>query len=122
MRPEFEPVFSALKQVLTKYEKRMTVLADEPDHYALESKLMYRGKAMYFAAVKASKAYVSFHLMPLYMNPKLNAKISPELKKRMQGKSCFNFKTVDSAAIEELERLTADGLESFKAFAAGSKA
>jgi len=115
-----EPVFEALKKVLTKYEKGMTVIADTPDHYALESKLTYRGKPIFFAAVKAGKAYISFHLMPLYMNPKLNATISPELKRRMQGKSCFNFKAVDKELVKELKQLTAAGLESFKAFAAGA--
>jgi hypothetical protein len=30
--------------------------------------------------------------MPLYMNPALTKTISPPLKKRMQGKTCFNFK------------------------------
>lgn len=120
MRPDFEPVFSALKQILTQYQDRMTVLADSPDRYALESKLIYRGKPIFFGEVKVGKAYVSFHLMPLYMNPKLNATISPELKRRMQGKACFNFKTVDPPLIQELKRLTAEGLESFKAFAAHS--
>ena len=31
--------------------------------------------------------------MPLYMNPPLMSAVSPGLKKRMQGKTCFNFKT-----------------------------
>ena len=32
--------------------------------------------------------------------------ISPELKKRMQGKSCFNFKDVDEKLFKELAALT----------------
>jgi hypothetical protein len=119
MSPEFQTVFDTLKQILTKYEQRTTVIADKPDYYALEAKqLVFRGKPMFFAAVRAGKAYVSFHLMPLYMNPKLNATISPALKKRMQGKSCFNFKAVDRDLVKELKTLTAAGLESFKAIAA----
>jgi hypothetical protein len=47
---------------------------------------------MWFGAVKLGKAYVSFHLMPLYMSPTLEKEISASLKKRMQGKTCFNFK------------------------------
>jgi hypothetical protein len=38
---------------------------------------------MWFGAVKLGKAYVSFHLMPLYMSPTLEKEISPSLKKRM---------------------------------------
>jgi len=32
------------------------------------------------------------HLMPLYMRPELAAAISPVLKRRMPGKTCFHFK------------------------------
>lgn len=66
---------------------------------------------MFFGSVKVGKAYVSFHLMPLYMCAPLTAGISPELKKRMQGKTCFNFKTVpDRDLLDEVEKLTAAGL------------
>jgi len=55
---------------------------------------------------------VSFHLMPLYMNPMLTQTISPALKKRMQGKTCFNFKTrPEPEALSELTRLTAAGFK-----------
>ena len=60
---------------------------------------------MWFGSVRMGKAYVSFHLMPLYMNPPLEKQIPPELKKRMQGKSCFNFKKEPEA--EMLARLDA---------------
>jgi hypothetical protein len=53
--------------------------------------------------------------MPLYMTPDLTKSMSPELKKRMQGKTCFNFKTTPSPEIlKELERLTADGLSHWR--------
>jgi hypothetical protein len=44
--------------------------------------------------VRKGKSYVSFHLIPVYMFPDLLKGLSPALEKRMQGKSCFNFKTV----------------------------
>ncbi len=44
--------------------------------------------------------------MPVYVNPALLEAISPELRKRMQGKSCFNFKTIDMQLFEELAALT----------------
>ena len=62
---------------------------------------------MWFGAVKIGKAYVSYHLMPLYMNEPLARTVSPQLKKHMQGKSCFNFKAPPAPdAVEELRRLT----------------
>ncbi len=52
--------------------------------------------------------------MPVYVNPNLLADISPELKKRMQGKSCFNFKTIDKDQLRELTALAKKGFEYFK--------
>ena len=69
---------------------------------------------MFFSQVRVGKAYVSFHLLLLYMNPALATAISPALKRRMQGKACFNFKTPpDSALLAELKRLTAAGFKDF---------
>ena len=50
---------------------------------------------------------------PKYI-PEMLETISPELKKRMQGKSCFNFRTVDEALFDELTALTKRGYERFK--------
>jgi len=62
---------------------------------------------MPIAWVKVGKGYVSFHHMAVYGCPALLKGISKELKARMQGKSCFNFKTVDEALFAELEGLVA---------------
>jgi hypothetical protein len=40
--------------------------------------------------------------------------MTKDLKKRMQGKACFNYKTVDDALFVELEELTENGFEEFK--------
>jgi hypothetical protein len=52
--------------------------------------------------------------MGVYGNPKLLEGISKELKTRMQGKSCFNFRTVDEELFTELEQLTAKSIEAFR--------
>jgi hypothetical protein len=57
---------------------------------------------------------VSYHLMPVYAYPELLETISPTLKKRMQGKSCFNFTKTDTKTLKELEDLTQKGFEAFK--------
>ncbi len=63
---------------------------------------------MWFGAVKVGKAYVSYHLMPLYMTAALTTTISPGLKGRMHGKSCFNFTAMPAPdLLAELDRLTA---------------
>lgn len=70
-----------------------------------------KGERMWFGGVREGKAYVSYHLMPVYTHAALAAKISPALRKRMQGKSCFNFKVADEALFEELAALTKEAAE-----------
>ncbi len=73
------------------------------------------GEAMWVGAVRSGKAYVSYHFMPVYGDPVLLESISPQLRRRMQGKSCFNFTKVDDALFEELDDLTARGIERYRA-------
>ncbi len=115
MKPEFDEVFAALKAVLKKHERTLFVLKDEPGEYTLVTKSnSNRGMKMWFGSVRAGKAYVSYHLMPLYFNPVMNALVTPALKKRMQGKTCFNFKTVDKELFAELKTLTQSGLDGWR--------
>jgi hypothetical protein len=68
----------------------------------------------YAGGLVMRKADVSFHLMPIYVRPRLLDDLSPALKKRMQGKSCFNFAVIDPALLQELAQLTAAGFSSYK--------
>jgi hypothetical protein len=114
VRESFRAVFDALKPVFAEYAERLAVQVDKPGEYYLETKAAIQGRRLQFGGVKIGKAYVSFHLMPIYMNPKLQAAVSPELKKRMQGKSCFNFTKVEPGHIAELKKLTNAGFNEFK--------
>ena len=94
----FASVFAALRPVLAGYANRLAVKADTPVEYTLVTKSaspfpQHKGQPMFFGSVRLGKAYVSFHLVPIYMCPALAKNISPALKNRMQGKACFNFKT-----------------------------
>jgi len=70
---------------------------------------------MFFGAVMWGKAYVSYHLMPLYIWPELKKRISPELMRRMQGKACFNFRDHDPRLLSELGDLTESALAALRA-------
>ena len=112
---DFETVFAALKQILQKQARRFTVTADTPSHYSLDAGYSEKYKrTIFFGSAQIKKNYVSYYLMPVYMFPELLAEISPELKKRMQGKACFNFKTVDKALFAELNALTKASLARVK--------
>lgn len=108
--PAFPAIFARLRAILEPHAARLTVTADAPDHYCLALDYSPKFKKGFPVAwVKTSKAYVSYHYMPVYMFPKLRAGLSPKLLARMQGKSCFNFKQLDEPLIQELAQLTADG-------------
>ena len=112
---EFEDVFKELQSILKKYEKKLVVVTDKADNYYLNTAhLMQNKKPMFFGAATIKKNSVSFHLMPVYANPELLENISPELKKCMQGKSCFNFKKTDKKLFKELARLTRAGMLDYK--------
>jgi len=116
-KKSFQEIFEALKPVFEEYAGRLAIQVDKPGEYYLETKTaMRKGQHFQFGGVRIGKAYVSFHLMPIYMNPKLQAAISPKLKKRMQGKSCFNFTSVDPSHIAELKKLTKAGFDEFKSW------
>jgi hypothetical protein len=116
MPAEFAPVFAALKTILSQYERYLSVKTDTPVEYTVLTKALspfpqHQGQPLYFGSVRLGKAYVSFHLMPLYMCPDLIPQISPALKKRMQGKTCFNFKTMPTADLfSDLRQLTEAGV------------
>ncbi len=53
-------------------------------------------------------------LFPVYARPGLLDGISDGLRKRMQGKACFNFTAPDPKLFKELAALTAKGLKAFR--------
>jgi hypothetical protein len=112
---DFANAFFALKTVFAKYEKYLHINADTREKYYLETRSpSLNGKPLFFGAVIRGRAYVSFHLMPLYWDASLAKGMSADLKKRMQGKSCFNFLAPDAALFRELGKLTARGFALYK--------
>jgi hypothetical protein len=104
---DFPLVFEKLKAILKPYAKKLTTTADSSAAYSLDGSYSEKyKKAIFFGAAQIKKNYVSFYLMPVYMFPDLLKGISPDLKKHMQGKSCFNFKKVKPDLFNELAELT----------------
>ncbi len=112
----FAQVFRELRAILEPYAPRMELVHDSEKGYHLDGPYSEKWKKkLFFASVEIKKNYVSFYLMPVYMFPDLLQGITPELRKRMQGKSCFNFKRSEPALFEELARLTRRGAERARA-------
>jgi hypothetical protein len=109
--PELAAVHDRLRAILAPYRDRLHVAQNGPGGMTLELP-EYAGQPWGFvAATRLGKRYVSYHLMAVYADGGLAASISPALKRRMQGKSCFNFTKVDEPLFRELEALTALSIE-----------
>ena len=114
-KADFPIVFEQLKSILKPYATHLNVKTDTPDTYYLDGPYSQKWKKeLFFGSTQVKQNYVSFYLMPVYMYPELLDDISPELKKHMQGKSCFNFKKVDPELFAELAVLTRRGAEKFR--------
>jgi len=111
---DFDATFEQLRNILQAYESKLIVVADTKNHYALETPHVMKNKhRLYFAGIKIGKSYVSYYLMPAYACDDVRVAISAELKKRMQGKSCFNFSSPDPKLFKELSQLTKLGFKRF---------
>jgi hypothetical protein len=111
---DFQETFKQLKAIFKPYADKLVVVHDTDTNYYLDThRIMKNKQRLFFGGVRSGKGYVSFHLMPVYASSELHSTISPELKKRMQGKSCFNFKTPDEKLFKELAKLTKTGFKMF---------
>jgi hypothetical protein len=109
-------VFEALKRILSSNVSKLTPALDDASNFSLDVPSKEDGeKSEFFAAIQIKKNYVSFHLMPVYYYPDLLKGINPGLKKRMQGKSCFNFTKVDPELMSELSALVQASFMRYKA-------
>jgi hypothetical protein len=115
MATEFESVFVRLRAILQKHAGTLSVKHDTPTALCLEGGVHPTHKTAFpIAWVEFGKAYVSYHFMPVYANPKLLDGFSAKLKARMRAKSCFNFESCDEDLFTELEQLTVKGFAAFK--------
>ncbi len=109
---EFGLLFERFKTMLAPYAARMHVTGAGTAMYGIDmAPEGERDPSTWFAGTRLGKRYVSYYLMPIYVQPSLLDDISPELRRRMQGKSCFNLTKVDEPLLAELEALTKKGYE-----------
>jgi hypothetical protein len=112
---EFQEVYEQLRGILKPFEPSLRVERESEQGYSLNAAYSPEWqKDIYFGGAQVRKSYVSFYLMPVYLYPELLEGMSPGLKARMQGKSCFNFKKIEPALLDELERLAKRGFERYK--------
>src|SRR3954451_18480031 len=112
---EFGATFADCRDILRELEPKLLLNADEPGNYSLDAGYSEKHKKMiWFGGVRVGKSYVSYHLMPVYGCPDLVRTMPDELRRRMQGKSCFNFKSITPEQAGMLRELTREAYERFK--------
>jgi hypothetical protein len=116
-RTEFATVEGRLREILEPYRGRLVATKDGPDGLTLEIPGLEGKPWGYVAGTRLGKRYVSLYLMPVYAFPDLVEALSPDLRRRKQGKSCFNFATVDESLFAELAGVMAAGFERYLALA-----
>ncbi len=116
MPSDFAAVFAALKPLFTRHAKKGVVLHDEPGKYYLGTHEVRAkdGYRTWLGGIEIKKTYVAVHLVPVYADPSLLDDISPALKKRMQGKNCFNFRSIEPELFKEMGQLIDTGVKAFE--------
>lgn len=113
--PDFTAVYADLHKLMAPYAAKLDTKRDDATELYVDTRHLQKNrKPLFFGAVQVKKSYVSYHLMPLYWKPELLDAISPELKARMQGKSCFNFTRQEPALFKELSALTKRAFASYQ--------
>ena len=112
---DLQPVLARLRAILEPYRSSLVVASEGPDGMTLELPGYHDTPWGFAAGVRLGKRYVSYYLMGVYGDEGLAATISPELRRRMQGKSCFNFTEIDPILFGELAALTRAGFAGFRA-------
>jgi hypothetical protein len=114
-QPDLTAIFEQLRLVMQKHAGDLEVIKDVTGDYSLNGDYseQYK-KVIWFGGVKKMKNYVSYHLIAVYAFPQLGKELSPELRRRMHGKSCFNFTQLDDATVEELSSVTARSVDAFR--------
>jgi len=114
----FTEVEDRLRAIVEPLRSRLVATRDRPGDLALEIPGLEGKPWGYVAGIRRGKRYVSYYLMSIYAEPDIATTMSPELRRRMQGKSCFNFTRVDEPLFEEVGRLTTATFEPHLAYVA----
>ena len=117
MSDHFTSLFERIRAMFRRHQPKAVVMQDEPHRYYLGTHEVRAkdGYRTWLGGVEVKKNHVSAHLIPVYVHPELLDRASEALKKRMQGKSCFNFKKMDDELLAELEALVDRGVAAFEA-------
>jgi hypothetical protein len=111
-------VFDELKTILGHHARWFTeregMVRNKRDyHLTLQKPLVIGGrerKELWFASIIQQKDSVGFYFTP----PDVKSKLSPELLRHLDGKSCFHFKTLTPAMKRHVEAALRVGIVAYR--------
>lgn len=108
--------FATVRALVERHAPALVVTTDTPDEYYLDTPHFRKAKTpLFFAAVKRKPAGATLYLSAAYTDADLLDGVPEALRKRMTGKSCFVFKTLDDAQEDALAALLDAALERYRA-------
>ncbi len=109
----FAEVDRRLRMIFDPFRSRLVATKDDADGLILQIPGLEAEPWGYVGGTRVGKRYVSVYLMSVYAQPEVVESMSPALRRRMQGKSCFNFTTVDEPLVEELGQIAQSGFDHY---------
>ncbi|NVM34422.1 MAG: hypothetical protein HWN81_02425 [Candidatus Lokiarchaeota archaeon] len=122
-----ENIFLKLKKILESQSNNLLVKKQYIGSQAKQQKPAYhlygnkevslfgkKPQPTYIAGVIQQKNYVSFYFSPIYSHPDFFKNISPELKRFLKGKSCFNINKTTPELLKEVEDILKVGINKYK--------
>ncbi len=119
-QPVMTAIFNEIKKLLLPYEKgAIKILGGKDGQIVLVSKkeIVVAGikkPEVWFASALVQKGYVGFYFMPIYGQPKLGAKLHPDLMKCLKGKSCFHIKKNDADMYHHIKEALKIGYDCYR--------
>lgn len=98
--------FETARALFLRHADVLVVKTDTPDQLYLDTPHVQPNKApLFFGSVTRKPKGVALHLMPVYTDPDLLDDVPEALRKKMTGKSCFAFASLDVAQADALAAL-----------------
>ena len=124
---ELESIFLQIKKILEQHSVDLLARDEYIGSQAKTKKPGYhlygkkevslfgkKPKLTYIAGVIQQKHYVSFYLSPIYSHPDVYSDLSPDLKKVLKGKSCFNIKRATPQLLNDIKEVLERGIDKYK--------
>ena len=115
---ELDQLEQALKDLLRSQQPHLQVKVDTPEQFeVIGTKEIMQGRQKVegatFASIVPKPKDVRLYFFPIYTDKEFFSP-SPELQKKLKGKSCFHLKKIDETLFQEIQKMIEKGVEVYK--------